>query len=270
MHSLRNNYGASFEVFVFFVGEGSLFGSDPLVSQLLDLGLTHLGFNGLEGKGFNEVKIRVTSQSSEDPEEGFFVLVVGLGGDVEILQVALPVEGDLAGLNFPVFLVYFVADKNDGDVVADPCEVFVPFGDIFVGDPGGDIEHEDGCIGSDVVAFPQSSQLFLTCGVPEGESDGSVVGVEGDGADFYSLGGDVLLLELSSYVSLDEGSLAYSSVSDEDYLELSNNFGRLHINYESLMLRLLLISPKSSNKNQLIPIYPHSRLPPNKVNSLQS
>ena len=56
-----------------------------------------------------------------------------------------------------------------------------------------------------------------------------MIGVEGDGADLDSLGGDVLLFKLSGDVSLDEGGLADSSVSDEDYLELSSNFGRLHM-----------------------------------------
>ena len=65
--------------------------------------------------------------------------------------------------------------------------------------------------------------------IPEGKANGSVVGVEGNGTDFDSLSSDVLLFKLSSDVPLDEGGLAYTSVSDENDLELSNNFGRLHV-----------------------------------------
>ena len=57
-----------------------------------------------------------------------------------------------------------------------------------------------------------------------------MVGVEGDGANFNSLSGDVLLLELSGDVSFDEGGFSDSTVSDEDDFKLSNNFARFHCN----------------------------------------
>ena len=56
-----------------------------------------------------------------------------------------------------------------------------------------------------------------------------MIGVEGDWANFDSLCGDVLLFKLSGDVSLDKGGFADSSVSDEDDLELGNNFGRFHV-----------------------------------------
>jgi hypothetical protein len=55
-----------------------------------------------------------------------------------------------------------------------------------------------------------------------------MIGVEGDGADFYSLGSDVFFLELSGDVSLDEGGFADSSISDEDDFELGYWFSSLH------------------------------------------
>lgn len=224
-----HNEGASFEVFIFFVGKRGLLSSDPLVGQFLDLSLGHFGFLGLEGEGLDQVEVGVTGEGAEDPEEGLFVLVVRLGGDVEVLEVALSVEGDLAGLDLPVLLVDLVSDQDDGDVVADPGEILVPLGDVLVGDSGGDVEHHDGRMGPDVVSFTETSQLFLAGSVPEGQTNGPVVGVEGDGADLDSLGGDVFLFKLTGDVPLDEGGLAHTSVSEKDDLELSNNFRRLHV-----------------------------------------
>ena len=63
----------------------------------------------------------------------------------------------LLHLYFAIFLIDFVADEHDGDVVADSSEVLVPFGDIFVGDSGGDVEHDDACVSSDVVALSEAS-----------------------------------------------------------------------------------------------------------------
>lgn len=86
---------------------------------------------------------------------------------------------------------------------------------------------------TNVVPFSKSSEFFLAGCVPESELDGSVVGVEGNGANFDSLSGDVLLLELSGDVSLDKGGFADSSVSNEHNLELSNNFRRFHVIYDN-------------------------------------
>jgi hypothetical protein len=120
-----------------------------------------------EGERLNEVEIGVSDECPQDPEEGFFVLVVALSGDVEILQVSLAVESDLAGLNLAVLLVDLVADQHDGDVVADPGQVLVPLGDVLVGDACGDIEHENGGLCPDVVALSESSEFFLAGCVPE-------------------------------------------------------------------------------------------------------
>jgi len=54
-----------------------------------------------------------------------------------------------------------------------------------------------------------------------------VVGVESNGANFNSLRSDVLLLELTSDMSFDEGGFAYSSVADEYDLELCDYFSAL-------------------------------------------
>ena len=137
-------------------------------------------------------------------------------------------EGYLAGFDLPVLLINFVADQDNGDILADPCQILVPFRDVFVGDSGGDIKHEDGSMGSNVISFPQPTEFFLSCGIPDGQFDRSMVGMKDNGADFYSLGGNISLLELTSDVPLHEGSLAHSSITDENNLELCDILGFLH------------------------------------------
>ncbi len=44
------------------------------------------------------------------PQEGLLEVVVGLRRDLEVLDVLLPVESDLAGLNFP--LLYRVIQEK--------------------------------------------------------------------------------------------------------------------------------------------------------------
>ena len=109
---------------------------------------------------------RIASEGSQNPQEWLLILIVGFGRDVIVLEIPLSVEGNLSGFNFPVFLVHFVANQHNWDVLADSCEILVPLGNVFVGDSGGDIKHHDGGIGSNVVAFSQSSKLFLTGSVP--------------------------------------------------------------------------------------------------------
>ena len=202
----------------------------PLISQLGDLASVHLDLLGLEGETLHKVEVHVTDEGPQNPEEGLFVLIVGLGGDVEVLKVALAVEGDLAGFDLAVLLVDLVANQHDGDVIADSGKVLVPLGNVLVGDTGGDIEHQNCRVGTDVITLTEATEFLLAGGVPEGETDGAVVGVEDDGTNLDALGGDVFLLELSGDVPLDEGGLADTAVADQDDLELSNWLDCLPLN----------------------------------------
>ena len=42
----------------------------------------------------------------------------------------------------------------------------VPVGDVLVGDTRGDVEHDDTGLAVDVVAITETTELFLTSGVP--------------------------------------------------------------------------------------------------------
>ena len=105
----------------------------------------------------NKHEVRVIGKTAKEPDEGLLKLIVALGRDVVVLQVLLSVESDLSGFDSSVLLVDLVSDKDDGDVIADPGEVLVPLGDILVGDSGGDIEHENGGMSSNIVSFSESS-----------------------------------------------------------------------------------------------------------------
>ena len=54
-------------------------------------------------------------------KEGLLKVVVALGRDFIVLQVLLPVEGDLLGLNLPVLHINLVTAKDNGDVLTHPA-----------------------------------------------------------------------------------------------------------------------------------------------------
>jgi hypothetical protein len=105
----------------------------------------------------------------------------------------------------------------------------VPVGNVLVGNAGGDIEHDDTGLTVDVVTITETTELLLTSGIPDIELDGSVVligglvamttfskrgsagymtyGVEAERVNLDTKGGDVLLLEFTSQVTLDESGL---------------------------------------------------------------
>lgn len=102
----------------------------------------------------------------------------------------------------------------------------VPVGNVLVCDTGGNIEHDDTALAVDVVTITQSAKLFLASSVPDIELDRTVVlqglilvagriagsdrstnGSEAKRVNFDTQGGHVLLLELASQVTLDEGGL---------------------------------------------------------------
>ena len=114
-----------------------------------------------------ECLILLTNELSGQPEERLLKVVVGLGGDVVVLEVLLPVEHDGLGLDLPVLDVHLVAGQHDWDVLAHPDKVPVPVGDILVGDPAGHIKHDDGALALDVVSISQSAKLLLASSVPD-------------------------------------------------------------------------------------------------------
>ena len=68
-------------------------------------------------------KTGVSDELASQPEEGLLEVVVGLGGDVVVLQVLLAVEGDGLGLDLSLLHIDLVATEDDWDVLANTDEV---------------------------------------------------------------------------------------------------------------------------------------------------
>jgi len=191
----------------------------------------HNDFGGVEGQGLSQVEIGVVHESSENPEEGLLILIVTLGRNIIILQVSLSVECDLTSFNLSILTVDLVANEHHGDVVTNSGQILVPFGDIFIGNTGSNIEHDDSGMGTDVISFSETSELLLTGGVPDVKLDGTVVGEKYNIGHFNTLGGDILLFELTSQMSLDEGGLSDTAISNEHELVLGDDLSLRGINH---------------------------------------
>jgi len=142
--------------------------------------VVHHNFLGFKGKCLNQVEIGITRQSPQNPKERLLVLIVRFSGNVEILQVAFAVEGDLSRLNFSVLLINFVSYKHDRNVITDASEVLVPLGHIFVSDSGCHIKHNNGSVSTNVISLAEPSKLLLACRVPDIQFDGSMIGIKSD------------------------------------------------------------------------------------------
>ena len=210
------------EVAIVLIGQGSSSGSLELGVILSHELLVDLDLRRSKSRGGSELEGRVANELSCKPEERLLEVVVGLGRDLEVLQVLLAVEGNGTGLDLALLDVHLVTAENNGDVLADTLEVTVPVGDVLVGDTRGHVEHDDTALALNVVTIAETTELLLSCSVPDVEADGTEVGVELERVHLDTEGGDVLLLELSSQVALDEGGLAGTTVTDEDELELGD------------------------------------------------
>lgn len=51
----------------------------------------------------------------------------------------------------------------------------MPVGNVLVGDSGCDVEHDDTALAVDVVSISETTELLLSCGIPDIELDPSVV-----------------------------------------------------------------------------------------------
>jgi len=110
-------------------------GSGKLSLMLLLHGQVEGHFRRLESHGFNKVNVGITSQLPCKVKEGLLKVVVALGRDFIVLQVLLPVECDLLGLNLPVLHINLVTAEYNGDVLTHPAQVSVPRRNILVSQP---------------------------------------------------------------------------------------------------------------------------------------
>lgn len=73
--------------------------------------------------GSDTYQAGVADELTGEPEEGLLEVVVGLRGDVVVLQILLAVEGDSLGLHLALLNVDLVAAEDDRNVLADTNEV---------------------------------------------------------------------------------------------------------------------------------------------------
>ena len=71
-----------------------------------------------------------------------------------------------------------------------------------------------------LVAITETAEFLLACSIPNVEANWAVVRVKHHGMHFDTHRGNVASLKFTGDVALHEGSLSYTSVSDEDQLEL--------------------------------------------------
>ena len=64
-------------------------------------------------------KLRIANKLSGQPQEGLLEVIVGLGGDVVVLQIFLAVKGDCLGLDLSLLHIDFVAGEDDRNILAD-------------------------------------------------------------------------------------------------------------------------------------------------------
>jgi hypothetical protein len=80
-----------------------------------------VAFHGCQAKGAHQSW--VANKLSRQPQERLLEVVIGLGGDIVVLQVLLAMECDGLRLHLTFLDIDFVTGKNDGNVLADTDQV---------------------------------------------------------------------------------------------------------------------------------------------------
>ena len=82
-----------------------------------------------------------------------------------------------------------VTTQNDGNVFTNTLEVSVPIGNVLVSDTRSNVEHDDTTLALNVVTVTETTELLLTCSVPNVEADGTEVSVESKRVDLHTESG---------------------------------------------------------------------------------
>ena len=69
----------------------------------------------------------------------------------------------------------------------------MPIGDVLVCDARRDVEHDNATLPLDVITITETTELFLSSSIPDIKDDCAVVGGEGQGMDFNTKRGCVIV-----------------------------------------------------------------------------
>jgi hypothetical protein len=186
-------------------------------------GFINDGLGWGQGGCFDKEELIVTRQLAGQPQERLFEIVIRLCRNVVVLEILFAVESNLLGLDFTVLDFHLVASQDNGNVfAANPRQIAMPVGDIFVRDARRDIKHDNGALALNVVSIAQTTKLFLTSRVPDVELDGSAIGKKEQGVDFDTQSRHVLSFEFTRQMTLDKGRFTDASVAQHNELEFGN------------------------------------------------
>lgn len=65
----------------------------------------------------------VSNKLACQPEERLLKVIIGLGRDVVVLKVLLPVESNSLGLHLSLLDINLVSGKDDGNILADADQI---------------------------------------------------------------------------------------------------------------------------------------------------
>ncbi|SRR6266576_5558434 len=75
--------------------------------------------------------------------------------------------------------VDLVSAEHNRNIFTDTLKIAMPVGNVFIGDAGRDVKHDDATLALDVVAIAETTKLFLAGSIPDIEYDCAKVGGEG-------------------------------------------------------------------------------------------
>jgi len=177
---------------------------------------------GRQCRSSDEFQSGVADELPCQPKERFFEIIIRFGGDLKVLKVLLPVEGDGSSLHFSFLDINLVSTKNDGNVFTNALKITMPVWDILVCDAGGNVKHDDAALALNIVSISKTAEFFLTGGVPDIEADCAKVGGEGERVNLDTKGGDIFLFKFSGQMALDKGSFSCAAIANENKLERWN------------------------------------------------
>jgi len=168
----------------------------------------------------NELQVPLVGEATGEPQEGLLKVVVAPRTEVVVLEVALPVELYVLGLDLAVLHINLVSHQDYGNVLANAHDVSVPVWNILVGNTRRDVKHNHRALSLDVVPISQTTKLLLPGSVPHVEGEQPAVGAELQRMHLHTERRDILLFKLTGQVPLHQGCLPHTAIPHQHELEL--------------------------------------------------
>lgn len=121
----------------------------------------------------------ISNQFAKYVQKGLCALIVRRRWDIIILQILFTMKHYVFRLHLPINHISFISHQHNGNTIAHSHQIFIPIWNLSIGCPRREVEHYDGCVGTQIEPISQPPTACVAYCIPNAKIDWALIGLEG-------------------------------------------------------------------------------------------